>query len=174
MVDFVLLRHAHAGEKHTWQGRDEHRPLSRRGQREARAVVDLLRPIPLARILTSPYVRCEQTVEPVAADRGLPVQRCSALAVGASPFDLLAVLTQDDSGDAVLCTHGEVIRVLFEAWRRQGRTTLPGPDDCTAKGGAWIIRGYPDREATARYVAVPGSGEQNPLSPGRPTPGHRR
>jgi Histidine phosphatase superfamily (branch 1) len=60
----LLVRHAHAGDKHRWQGPDRLRPLSLAGQAEAAGLVVRLEDFPIERILTSPTLRCQQTVEP--------------------------------------------------------------------------------------------------------------
>ncbi len=67
-----LVRHAHAGDKRYWTGPDLERPPSETGHREAHGLLTRLRDYDITRILRSPAVRCLQTVEPVAARRGLP------------------------------------------------------------------------------------------------------
>ena len=67
----LLVRHAHAGDKTRWQGPDRLRPLSLAGQAEAAGLVVRLEDFPIWRILTSPTLRCQQTVEPLARDHRL-------------------------------------------------------------------------------------------------------
>ena len=107
-----LLRHAHAGNKKTWPGPDDRRPLSAGGRREAAGLVPLLRDRPIATILSSPALRCEQTVRPLAEQRGLPVGLDGRLDVGAG-LDDAATLIRPDLGDVVLCSHGELIGQLL-------------------------------------------------------------
>src|SRR4029453_7056236 len=61
-----LLRHAHAGNKQGWAGPDRPGPLSNAGRREAYGLLTQLRDYPISRILSSPTVRCLETVEPLA------------------------------------------------------------------------------------------------------------
>jgi broad specificity phosphatase PhoE len=61
-----LVRHAPAGDKRAWTGPDLMRPLSGAGHREAHGLLVQLRPCPIARIVSSPTVRCVETVEPLA------------------------------------------------------------------------------------------------------------
>lgn len=68
MSVFFLIRHAHAD----WVP-DESRPLSDQGYRGATRVADLLSPMPIRVIYTSPARRARQTVEPLAARLGLPI-----------------------------------------------------------------------------------------------------
>jgi hypothetical protein len=78
-----LIRHAHAGDKHQWPGRDHDRPLSVPGQHEAHGLLVRLRDYPISRILTSPAVRCAQTVEPLSQRRAVPIELVDALRVDA-------------------------------------------------------------------------------------------
>ena len=78
-----LIRHAHAGDKHQWPGRDHDRPLSVPGQHEAHGLLVRLRGYPISRILASPAVRCAQTVEPLSQRRAVPIELVDALRVDA-------------------------------------------------------------------------------------------
>jgi broad specificity phosphatase PhoE len=69
-----LSRHAHAGDKRAWAGPDLVRPLSGTGRCEAHGLLTQLRDYPISRILSSPTVRCLQTVEPLAARRRLTTE----------------------------------------------------------------------------------------------------
>lgn len=54
----VLVRHAHAGDKHAWPDRDELRPLSVRGSLQAAlAVAPFLMGTGVTRLLSSPALR---------------------------------------------------------------------------------------------------------------------
>ena len=76
----VLLRHASAGHRARWDGHDVGRPLDDRGRRQASELVELLRPFGVRRVVSSPYVRCVETVEPLAAALGVPVEEDERLA----------------------------------------------------------------------------------------------
>jgi 8-oxo-dGTP diphosphatase len=67
----LLVRHAWAGDRTEWKGDDRLRPLDERGLRQAQDLVAALERFTIDVILTSPYARCVQTVEPLAAVRGL-------------------------------------------------------------------------------------------------------
>lgn len=67
-VRLHLLRHADAGDPETWEGPDDVRPLSPRGERQAERLATLLLNggfVPDA-ILSSPKVRARETAEIVA------------------------------------------------------------------------------------------------------------
>jgi hypothetical protein len=65
-VTVYLVRHARAGDRSRWTGDDWLRPLSVRGHRQAYLLIKLLADAKFDRILSSPYVRCMQTVVPIA------------------------------------------------------------------------------------------------------------
>ncbi len=133
-----LIRHAHAGAKREWDGPDGLRPLSGRGLLQAATLVDQLAGLPVERILSSPTVRCRQTVEPLATVRGLGVDDDDTLAVGAPTDDLERLLADPANEHTVVCTHGESIGELFEHFG--DRLGLPdGPR--WQKGSIWLLDG---------------------------------
>ncbi len=76
----LLVRHARAGERDDWQGDDRLRPLDERGRRQAVELVGLLADYELERIVSSPALRCVQTVEPLAKTRSLEIEEREELA----------------------------------------------------------------------------------------------
>ena len=106
-MTLVLMRHASAGDVDQWQGDDRLRPLDAKGRRQAEALVPLLAELDLDRIVSSPYLRCVQTVEPLARSRGLEVELDDAL--GADHLDdVPSVLERLRGQDAAVCTHGDL------------------------------------------------------------------
>jgi phosphohistidine phosphatase SixA len=132
-----LVRHAHAGEKHRWPGPDSLRPLSPAGLAEAAGLLVRLEDYPVGRILSSPALRCQQTVQPLADDRLLGIELLPALGVAADPAAVLALLVDAQAQDAVVCTHGEVIgevllRLVMEGLEVDHPLTWP-------KGSTWLL-----------------------------------
>jgi phosphohistidine phosphatase SixA len=119
-VTSVLLRHAAAGDREHWDGDDFHRPLDARGRREAEALVALLSPLGVRRVVSSPYVRCVQTVEPLAAALGLPLELDDRLAEGAGRAAL--TLLQEDG--VVSCTHGDVVHELVDCGLKKAAAVI--------------------------------------------------
>jgi 2,3-bisphosphoglycerate-dependent phosphoglycerate mutase len=68
MTVFYLVRHAHAD----WRPGEE-RPLSARGQQDARRVARALALYPITALYSSPACRARQTIAPLAARLGLPL-----------------------------------------------------------------------------------------------------
>ncbi|MGV8871950.1 MAG: histidine phosphatase family protein [Rhodococcus sp. (in: high G+C Gram-positive bacteria)] len=69
----ILLRHGRSTSNTagTLAGRSEGVALDDRGREQAQAVADRLADLPVAEIVRSPLLRCEQTVEPLAARLGI-------------------------------------------------------------------------------------------------------
>jgi len=143
----LLVRHADAGDRARWKGDDRLRPLSARGRCQARALVDQLAPYGAVRVVSSAYVRCVETVEPLARARRLPVETSDALAEGASRDEACALLERVAGTAAVLCTHGDVAGEVLEA---MGRTS----DPC-AKGSTWVLEPDGGRLVAVRYLEPP-------------------
>ena len=117
----ILLRHASAGDRDTWEGDDRLRPLDKRGRKQAEKLRDILRGYGVTRALSSPYVRCVQTVEPL----GLEVEVDERLAEGAPLAETLSLLEEADG--AVACTHGDVIvNVLGRDLKKGAAVVLDG------------------------------------------------
>src|SRR5205823_9552928 len=74
------IRHADAGDRANWSAPDRLRPLSKKGFKQAAGLVSVLKPYPIRQVATSPYVRCRQTVEALAAARDLELVESDALA----------------------------------------------------------------------------------------------
>jgi 8-oxo-dGTP diphosphatase len=146
----LLVRHAHAGDKHRWQGPDRLRPLSLAGQAEAAGLVIGLDDYPIGRILTSPTLRCQQTVQPLARDRRLRIESEVALGVDTDLARVQALLEDPRLQDTVVCTHGEVIGQVLTRLVADGLAVdqpLQWP-----KGSTWLLDGTNGRLTHARYL----------------------
>ena len=147
----LLVRHADAGDKGGWDGPDALRPLSPLGRRQAEGLVVRLEDYPVDRILCSPTTRCHQTVQRLADDRLLRIERVAALGVDASPADVLALVLDRRLRNTVLCTHGETIGRLLPGFAIDGLTAaapLQWP-----KGSTWLLERADPRATRARYLA---------------------
>ena len=121
----VLLRHASAGDRDQWTVEDRLRPLDARGRKQAAALVELLRPLGVRRVVSSPYVRCVETVEPLAAALKLPVEPDDRLAEGAGH----AALELVREAGVVCCTHGDIVEaVLGRGLKKGAAVVLSGGD----------------------------------------------
>jgi 8-oxo-dGTP diphosphatase len=132
-VSVVLLRHARAGERGAWSFDDRLRPLDERGREQAAALRDVLSSRAIDRIVSSPYLRCIETVEPLADVRGLRIEPDVRLAEGAAQHDALSLLSELEGGLA--CTHGDVIEGLLGYGLRKGAAVV-----IDVKGDEVIVR----------------------------------
>jgi phosphohistidine phosphatase SixA len=119
-VTSVLLRHASAGDRDRWPVADELRPLDARGRVQAAALVEILRPLDVRRVLSSPYVRCIETVQPLAAALELPVEPDDRLAEGAghAAHDLVR------EAGVVCCTHGDIVEAVLGRGLKKGAAVV--------------------------------------------------
>jgi phosphohistidine phosphatase SixA len=118
----LLVRHTRAGERSEWERDDRLRPLDKKGRRQAEGLVELLEDYPIERILSSPYTRCTQTMEPLAEAHGLPLEEADELAEGKEREDVLRLLSSLDAECVVLCTHGDVAFEVLGEEMRKGET----------------------------------------------------
>src|SRR5262249_34470606 len=114
----VLLRHASAGDRDKWDGDDRRRPLDKRGRRQSKKLRDALLALGVTRVLSSPYLRCVQTVAPL----GLDIELDERLAEGAARTEFLALLA--DADGAVACTHGDVIENVIGRSIKKGAAVV--------------------------------------------------
>jgi 8-oxo-dGTP diphosphatase len=145
-----VVRHAKAGIRSAWPGPDEERPLTRRGRKQARRLVDRFQGLDLGRIVSSPFVRCVQTVEPLATARGLAVEPVAELREGVSMTDLVRAIASLDERPTVVCSHGTEIESMIDRFHHDG-ATIEGARGI-AKGSVWVLDREQGRVASARYL----------------------
>lgn len=151
-MTLYIVRHGKAGSRSAWTERDDLRPLTKAGRRQAEAIADDLGDAGIARILSSPYVRCRQTVEPLAERVRLPVDLSDALEEGAPLAEALALLDKVGDENAVLCTHGDVLGELLSHCVRNGVAADTG---LLAKGSVWVLETEASAIVDARYLPPP-------------------
>jgi 8-oxo-dGTP pyrophosphatase MutT (NUDIX family)/phosphohistidine phosphatase SixA len=150
-----LIRHAQAGNRDRWDGPDDLRPLTGRGRRQAGALVGSFAGFELARIASSPSVRCVETVRPLAGERGLPIETFPGLAEGASLDEARMVVDALAAEPSALCSHGDVISAIVLDLAEHG-TELVGEREWK-KGSTWVLERRGGRIVRARYRPPPRS-----------------
>jgi len=148
-----VVRHAKAGSRRAWSGEDGRRPLSKPGRRQANALVALLASESFDRIVSSPFVRCFETVEPLAASASFEVELDDRLAEDAGPYGALALVRETAATGGVLCSHGDVIPQLLARLERSGIDI--GPDPRCEKGSVWALDLDGEEVVSARYLPPP-------------------
>jgi 8-oxo-dGTP diphosphatase len=151
----LLLRHAEAGERSAWSGDDRLRPLDATGVAQAQAMRALAWFGP-QRVFSADRVRCVQTVAPLAADLGVPVETEPALvedAYLAKPERALRRTREIARSRvrAVVCSQGEVIPDLVS--RLAAEDGLPLGKVSARKASVWALSFMDGRLVAANYYS---------------------
>jgi phosphohistidine phosphatase SixA len=152
----VLVRHADAGLRSQWHGADEWRGLTDVGHGQAGAVAGLLGNLSFLRLLSSPSLRCRQTVVPLALAQGLDVEPCWQLGATVEAAAVLDLLADPATESSVLCTHRETLQSLFGCLLGTC-APVPGAADPMDMSATWIVRGPVTDPKRARWEYL-GSG----------------
>jgi 8-oxo-dGTP diphosphatase len=145
----VLVRHANAGERKTFKGNDNLRPLDDSGQVQAGGLAGLLPAFEPKALYAATPLRCKQTLQPLADKLTMPIVTDSAFAEPATVDEVpakvkvaLARLAELRPGPtAVICSQGKVIPPLLATLEKAAD---PEPYK-TPKGGSWLLTWSADR-----------------------------
>ena len=153
MPTLYFVRHAKSGSRSHWEDDDRARPLSKSGVKQAEALVSVLGPDAISAVWSSPYLRCVQTVEPLARARRIAVQETRHLAEGARLKGAYRFIEDPDLDDTVLCTHGDVIMELVDDLIR--RRIVKSSQAAFDKGSTWAVEVEDGLPVGARYIPAP-------------------
>lgn len=148
-----VVRHAIAENRESWSGPDAQRPLTPDGHGQTARLAAALGKEDIHRVLSSPAVRCVQTVAPLAAGLGLKVEHARGLLEGTAPEETFRFLTELTEPSAVACTHGDVIEGLLLLLARQG--VLPEGPAKLKKASTWVLSIEDGVVRRARYLPPP-------------------
>lgn len=118
-MPIFLVRHAKAGSRSTFEGDDNLRPLTKVGVSQSKLVAARLFNHSPSVLLSSPYLRCIQTLEPLSELTGLEIVIDDRLAEE-SPLDKTLAVLDEVVENTVLCSHGDVIPDLVNGLIRRG------------------------------------------------------
>jgi 8-oxo-dGTP diphosphatase len=134
----LLVRHAKAGKRSEWRGKDKDRPLEPIGEAQAARLAPLLALFAPDRIVSADPVRCVETVRPLADHLGLPLGIDPVF--GDDSFAVTPWATEDavlalakPGRVAVVCSQGLTIPGLVD---RLGHGIV---DPDTKKGAFWAF-----------------------------------
>lgn len=150
---FYVVRHAKAGSRGHWTGDDRLRPLSHKGREQAEALVPLFKRFPVTAIFSSPFLRCVQTVEPLARARGVTVKEEPSLAEGNGLAGAMSLMGNPGLDAAVLSTHGDIVWELVEDLVKR-HIVKPG-DGGYEKGATWVVDVEDGTPVRARFIDAP-------------------
>jgi 8-oxo-dGTP diphosphatase len=107
----------------------------------------------LDRLLSSPAVRCRQTLAPLSRQSGLPIEDAAELTEGAplaGALDLVRSLT----ATTALCGHGDLIPEIVEALAAEGMS-IDHPPRCQ-KAAVWTLEVRDGTFVAGRHTPPPG------------------
>lgn len=127
----IALRHGKATPPENWDGPDATRPLLQRGIDQALSVAQGIAAYRPVRLLSSPAVRCEQTIAPTARVTGIDVTDKPEISQDAFRRDAAAVTKVvakrlRKGVTTVLCSHGPVLPQIIDAVVRATATPDSG------------------------------------------------
>ena len=113
----IVLRHAKAKPRDGWKGDDLDRPLNDTGRAQAAELTPILAAYGVRRVVSSPAVRCTQTVEPFAHDLSTFLEIDDRLSEDTrfSQVNRSVSAMLDRKKPMVVCTHRPTLPWVFEA-----------------------------------------------------------
>lgn len=113
----IIVRHSHARSRRLWHDDDRIRPLLKEGQREAVKLAPVLAAFGPTRLISSPSVRCVQTLSPYVDLSGLALEAEPVLSEEevdeAAIADLVRRLMKG-TDRAILCSHRPVLPTILD------------------------------------------------------------
>jgi 8-oxo-dGTP diphosphatase len=156
----VVIRHARSRSRSAWSGADPLRPLNPRGRTRAKALIPLLAAYGVTRVVTSPSVRCLDTVLPYALASGGRARLKQGLSEEGfadqpdrAPYHLTRLLELGEA--AVVCTHGPVLPMLLEQL-----AGIADPDESAAEGVLSKVANAGMGKGEALVAHLVGTGDQ--------------
>ena len=125
----LVVRHAKAEKRDSWDGPDPRRPLNELGRVQAEAMVPMLHAFGIARVITSTSTRCVQTVQPYATEQVLPMTELDELSEeGFDETATSALLSEllETPEPTVLCGHRPALPRIFELLGVEEEPLAPG------------------------------------------------
>lgn len=153
----IILRHTKALERGDWDEVDSQRTLSEVGFDQAQLLIKHLEPFAIDEIYTSDYVRCVQTVTPLAHSRGLNITQVPSLNEETFEEDpsrsiSFANALKQDEKNILMCSHNPVIPTML---RGILNTKLKNKDLIKLEpGDAWIIHRVKGEIVGLDYLSI--------------------
>lgn len=137
MAHLYVVRHAKAGERRLWSDDDMQRPLSKKGWKQSELVAKRIAKLGPTKLVSSPYVRCVQTLEPLGTLTDTKVKVDQRLCED-EPFEPVLELLRELPAGSVLSTHGDIIPATMQALTRRGMKMNTPPD--WRKAAVWVLK----------------------------------
>ena len=122
---FIVLRHAQATPRTEWKKGEHSRPLTKEGEKQAKALTPLLGAFGVKQIISSPWRRCETTVKPYATKRKLTVTKRGQLtefgeAAGPQRTQKTIIKLVETELPTVVCSHRPALPTILDQLNRFG------------------------------------------------------
>ena len=132
-VPLVLVRHGSAGSRQAWEGDDALRPLDTDGRAQAETIARVLPAYSPEALVSSPSLRCVQTLQPYSAD----IRTEPLLSEEHHDPDKTTALVGELRTAAAVCSHGKVLPDLIQS--------LSGKDVHLRKGAFAVLHRLGER-----------------------------
>jgi 8-oxo-dGTP diphosphatase len=114
----ALVRHAHAVGRGSWHEADQLRPLDAAGQDRAAVIAAVLTAYGVKRLVSSPSLRCTDTLRPFAAQLGAALRTKEGLSEEGYAAEPARAVRHHErlverGAPAALCSHGPVLPALL-------------------------------------------------------------
>ena len=158
----LIVRHGRAGRKSRYKGDDKKRPLDKHGRAQAESLVGQLLAFGGDQLFAAPRTRCQQTLEPLAEELGVPVGAEPTLTeesygehkgTGRSRVLEIAKEASAVGGTPVICTQGKVIPDLIAWWSE--RDGVKPDKSRNRKGSTWVLSLVGERLVAADHIGSP-------------------
>ena len=124
----IVLRHAQARTRNGWKADDLERPLTKPGESQAKKLAPLLRAYGVKGIITSPAIRCAQTVDTYARSVKALMEVDDRLAEETKPkrVERSIVTVLERKGPIVICSHRPTLPWIFASLKIEARDLAEG------------------------------------------------
>ncbi len=130
-VPLILVRHGTAGSRSEWQDEDALRPLDADGLSQAATLATALPAYRPETLVSSPSLRCVQTLQPYANAIETPLMTDPLLSEENQDPQATPALVGSLAGPAAVCSHGKVLPAVIE--------TLTGTEVHLRKGAFAVL-----------------------------------
>lgn len=143
----VVVRHANAVSRSSWDGTDTERPLNSKGQSQAEILVTALAALGIQHAVSSDAVRCLDTLQPWAQAHDVPIDVKPELSEQSfTDAGIRAAVAHLPATPTVLCSHRPVLPMLLEE--------VGAESDDALQPGEFIVVHRNAAENPGRVVAV--------------------
>ena len=151
-MTLYIVRHAKAGKRSEWDGPDTLRPLSDKGWEQAQAIAEKLLGLKPSALISSPAIRCMQTLEPLSKATKIKITADQRLFEDGDVAKMIELL-EDAQDSTVISSHGDMIPEAIKILQRRGMEINSKPD--WRKATVWVVERTKNGFKSAVVMAPP-------------------